>query len=662
MVRSRKSRVSRVYPGRLLAGLAVFCSCFLGAGMPARSQVAEELAATAPGPDEFPDEQGVILLLEKSFTCSPGGEMTEADHLVVKPLQAGRVVRYGKVTMNYNERFHDAYVDLVQSVLPGGEIGGLDEQGVKYSVCPHAASTGAMQYLKQLSVILPGAGVGSILESQLIRKDRFPLYDGKISGKVIFQRDDPVLEGRFNLRVPKGTKVKFVYHELRDRVKKESSGEWDEYKLVVEDMPKTPEERFRPSDDEIAAAVFFTSFRDWDDVADWFNRRFDSVTVVDSTVKRMVRVALAGREQGGGKVGRLYQYLCDKLDFLPVLDRWEQGFPLDRPGEIVESGYGDSFQFAVVFLAMLREAGIKAYPVLLNIGGVVDTTAACPQQFNHCLVAVERPEGGLVFLDPSSRGSDFGVLPGATQGRQALILFSRKATWTILPVDPPEKSTELIDATFKLDKRGDLSGSMSLKGTGNIAKGWRDFFLGAGKMGRKAALSGRMPLAVSGGRLVGINVEEYKSLFKPVQFEIEVEATRYARRVGRDTLLFSIPPCFTVLIPNFLGQIVWSEDRQLPYDLGMVMPAFRLEKTVKVKLPGGYRLGIPKVRPNVSNSLGQLKVSYELDRATNTLTYRLLLVVSALRIQPEKYGELRELLMGYAQEIPRELICLPGPD
>jgi hypothetical protein len=442
-------------------------------------------------------------------------------------------------------------------------------------------------------------------------------------------------------------------------MKLETDGGWDVYNLSVEDLPTMPYERFRPSDDEIAAGVYFTTFKDWEQVAGWFRQEFAAVLVPDPYFTQIAQGVITGGTHSHGELGRLYQHVCEKLKFLPVLDRWDQGFPLDKPADILRTGYADSFQHAVVFIAMLREAGITAHPVLVNIGGTIDQEAVCPQQFNHCLVAIER-DGGLLYLDTSSRGSDFGVLPGAVQGREAIIIYPDKHEWTVLELDPAERNRETITADFVLTRKGDLSGTMSLVGTGNIAKGWRDYLWAAGKAGRKQALQNRLPLAVSGGRLAGIHMGEHKSLFEPVEFSIDVEATRYADRFGPDTLLFGIPPCYTALVPNALGEMAWAEERQFPYDFGMVMPAFLVEKTIKIKLPEGYIVGIPKERPDITNSIGRLKVEYLLDQERNELTYKIILMVEALRIEPSRYPEFRELLMGYVWELPRKLICVPG--
>ena len=49
---------------------------------------------------------------------------------------------------------------------------------------------------------------------------------------------------------------------------------------------------------------------------------------------------------------------------------------------------------------MLRAAGLKAYPVLINVGAKKDKEVPNPD-FNHAIVSVELNKGEYLLMDPT---------------------------------------------------------------------------------------------------------------------------------------------------------------------------------------------------------------------------------------------------------------------
>lgn len=95
------------------------------------------------------------------------------------------------------------------------------------------------------------------------------------------------------------------------------------------------------------------------------------------------------------------------------------------PSDVLRLGYGDCKDKSALLVTLLASAGVEARPALLWADRrPSDTDPAFPSLdwFNHAIVHI--PELDL-WIDPTSRFSPVGKLPGQSQGRWALPISAR---------------------------------------------------------------------------------------------------------------------------------------------------------------------------------------------------------------------------------------------
>ena len=102
--------------------------------------------------------------------------------------------------------------------------------------------------------------------------------------------------------------------------------------------------------------------------------------------------------------------------------------------DVFTNKYGDCKDQATLLVTMLRQAGIKAYPVLLSVSyrGEMNRRLPSPGQFDHC-IAMAEIDGRQYWLDSTAEVCAFGDLPEADRGRDVLVIRDGKGEFVGTP-------------------------------------------------------------------------------------------------------------------------------------------------------------------------------------------------------------------------------------
>jgi len=161
------------------------------------------------------------------------------------------------------------------------------------------------------------------------------------------------------------------------------------------------------------------------------------------------------------RVRRIYRYLQEKTRYVQIylgVDGW-------RPHEvnsIHQAKYGDCKDLSVYMIAMLKKAGITAYPALAltRDSGWVDGDFP-GNSFNHCIAVVPTLHDTL-WLECTSDVSAFDNPPASIEGVNVLLIKPAGGELVRTPLSRAEDNKAIFQAKAK------LSGDRSLSVAGNI--------------------------------------------------------------------------------------------------------------------------------------------------------------------------------------------------
>lgn len=319
--------------------------------------------------------------------------------------------------------------------------------------------------------------------------DRFPYtveytyelsYDGYLSWPVWLSQEslEPVEKSRFEVLMPEGQELR--YWTNADSLKPAVSSE-DGRKLYTWEAKKLPllsKDVIGDDIEDIAAIVriapenfeldgFPGNMRTWNDFGLWIcNLYKDRNLLPDEAVKDVKNIAA----QSSGRldlISRLYRYMQKRTRYVSVQLGIGGYQPFDAK-YVHEKGYGDCKALSNYMVSLLKEAGIKAYPVLIRSGHFRKPMISefPSNQFNHVVVCVPNDQDTL-WLECTSQTLPPGYLGSDCENRQALMISEKGGVIVNTPGSLSKENLQLRKLKVDLSPFGSLRGNAEITWKGD---------------------------------------------------------------------------------------------------------------------------------------------------------------------------------------------------
>lgn len=299
--------------------------------------------------------------------------------------------------------------------------------------------------LSVLSVI-EDIRVGDVVTIAFTQIGTNPVFGSRYFQEIAMGWTAPVEWRRVRALVPRGETLQSL--AIGDAVPQPTIrdiGEWTEYLWLLEDLPKVEVDTDLPEDWEPYPWLQLTQYETWAEVADWAVGLY-SMPDSESRVVAELATTIAGD---------------DDLDRALAIVRWVQddiryfGIELGTfshephaPDETARRRYGDCKDKSLLLIALLREIGVAAWPVLVDSGSGVFLPDRLPSPglFNHVIV-LARIDDHDVWIDPtiSMQGGALDALWVPDYG-WGLVVRPGENGLTAIPEDPSHPGS--IDADY----------------------------------------------------------------------------------------------------------------------------------------------------------------------------------------------------------------------
>lgn len=129
------------------------------------------------------------------------------------------------------------------------------------------------------------------------------------------------------------------------------------------------------------------------------------------------------------KVTAIYTLLKSKV-------KWNEKYSFygNSARQTLKEGTGSNADINVILISMLRDAGIEAYPVLMNRRDQLMIPYAHPslQKLSTFIVGIANTDSTFVYLDASVRDGYISVLPPVLMTNRARLLIPQRSQWVDL--------------------------------------------------------------------------------------------------------------------------------------------------------------------------------------------------------------------------------------
>jgi transglutaminase-like putative cysteine protease len=305
------------------------------------------------------------------------------------------------------------------------------------------------------------------------------------------------------------------------------------YHFWKADVPAYEEEMRSPGPSDFVPKVVFTSVRTWAEKSRWFYNVNEEAKVFDSddALRREVAKITQGCTNDTCKAYALLHWVAQGIRYSGISMGKGEGYTL-HPGIMTfHDRAGVCKDIAGMLVTMLRAAGFTTYPVMTEAGARVERIPA--DQFNHCVVAVRKPDGTFLMLDPtwspfnmelwSRAESEQNIVIGSPQGED----LSQILKFT------SEQNDFALTVKTKLDAAGNLTGTATIEGKSYGDARARRPFSDAGQDQWDEICRRWFVKADPAAELVKVTYGNLWDFSKPFTVTMDFRVPSYARVLGK---------------------------------------------------------------------------------------------------------------------------------
>lgn len=252
-----------------------------------------------------------------------------------------------------------------------------------------------------LSVTIPDLRVGDRVEYRFSVVGYNPVFGNGYYDSYTASYSDPLPERRVRFLYPREMAPRWRVTRPGFRIQDTDQGTHRLLEVSASNLPAIQEEDATPSSHDPYGTIQFSTAADWGDVARWasplYPRGFTDRGLADSMARKL---ELDPADQAGS-LGRAIAFVQGEVRYTG-LDMGQNSHAPNPPELTVARRFGDCKDKASLLVALLREAGIEAEPVLVHTGlaDAVRDQLPSPLAFNHVVVRAVH-EGRAVWIDPT---------------------------------------------------------------------------------------------------------------------------------------------------------------------------------------------------------------------------------------------------------------------
>lgn len=489
-----------------------------------------------------------------------------------------------------------------------------------------------------------------LLELEYSIEEIRPGFFGDAFGEIfLFRRTVPVRLCRYRLTVPSSRT--FAFHQTggapaptlqEEKETKTVTRVWE-----MRDLSALVEEPYMPPRRELSPTAQASSFTNWDDFARRYWRLIESQYLSTPEIRKTVREITQNLDSDEKKVYALLQWVTDNIRYVP----WEFGVYGYKPysaGTIFSRRFGDCKDKTALFIVMLRELDIEAWPVLLWATHPTDRVAGRGREdwtlplfhhFNHCITWVNLPKRSL-YLDPTASPQAERGLPIHNAGAEVVVVTPHGAVRTRISPQSPADNVWEDRMEIDLQREGEAEMRQDITVVGHLSNFLRRYL--ANPTTREGVI--RVFITRAYGPLARWNLEGYGDDIASGKAQLSMHAViPQLGRLSDEGLSFTFPRIF---LRGRLGKDAPLPERLLDFassstrihDLVLPFP-FRVDRTITVVWPPGWRLVNDLSSVLLEDPLWLLRADYE--TVGNSLTLRLRFEIRATRIPRDRYEAFR---------------------
>jgi hypothetical protein len=618
---------------------------------PAQVQHVAVTPLAAPKPPDFSKEALVFDKLITRVREEADGTGTRETTARIRILADAGVKSMAVLTFTYTASNQQVDVGYVRVIKPDGAV--VVTPAYNIQDLPADVTREAPMYsdIHEKHVAVKGLSVGDTLEYQLTLRTLKPDVPGHFWLEYTFEKNLIALDEQLDLDVPADKLVTVASADLQPAVTIAGGRKlyhWTSSNLARPDPDAPPKstKHWKPS-------VQVTTFTSWEQVGVWYQSLQRDSLAITPAIQAKAAALTKGLTSDEDKVRAIFNDVALHIHYVGLdfgIGRY-QPHPAD---DVLSNEYGDCKDKHTLLAALLKAAGIQAWPVLISTSREPDPATPSPAQFNH-VITLASISGKLTWMDSTEEVAPIGVLFSLLRDKQALAIpVDKPAYLEHTPVDLPTPRSVHVLINGTLSEHGCFTGNISETSDGDVGLYFRAAFRRVPQSQWKELLQKIAWSENFGGEVSNPQVSEVEQISQPFHFSFDYTRDKYYKWDDNYTSHWIGPP-----MPPMGGELAPGVKEKKPADDPEFGATGETVYHTTMQLPTGWSM-VPPKNININQDWAEYHSAYSYSNGTFTAERRLLVKKTKVPLaQWEEYLAFRRGLE--EDESDQVLISPPKP-
>jgi transglutaminase-like putative cysteine protease len=404
-----------------------------------------------------------IVKLHNSYDVHADGTFVDLYRVELRVGNDAAARRSGQQAFSYSPQIEDLEVVEAYTRKADGRVVPVDPGSIRDELPPGAADRALITDLREKVLVFPDLAGGDTAVYALRRVVRHPTFPGQFMLDTFMPRSVPLLDFTLTVHAPASLDLHTEQHELSYSETKLGDDVTYQWHGVV---PEPADDTGAVGPYDRSPRVFVSSEPDYAA----FARDYAALALRHARVTPAVQ-ALADRVTAGVADRReqarlLYHWVNEHVRYVAVYLAAGAMEPHEADA-VLEHGWGDCKDHAVLLEALLAARGIPADMVLINLGNLY-TLSGPPTfaQLNHAITYIPEFDS---YVDSTATLAPFGTLPFAEYGKPVVHVTATGVALRRTPPLPPGAANLELRTSATLHADGTIAGTTTTTATGPFA-------------------------------------------------------------------------------------------------------------------------------------------------------------------------------------------------
>ena len=578
----------------------------------------------------------------------------EFNYLRIKILtEEGR--KYANVEIPFLKSNEDVHNIKARTIRADGSVVNFEGKPIDKMI----VKAKGVKYMAKV-IVLPDVQVGSIIEYHYMNQlnERYVFNSNWILSEELFTK-----HAKFSLKPNNYFPVRFSWQGLpAGAAPKNESGF---VRLETNNIAAFQTEDYMPPQNELKARVDFVYSEDSTMQADKFwkkeakkkNDEVESFIGKRKGMEQAVAQIVSPNDTPEVKLQKIYarvQQLRNtgfEVETTEQEKKREKGKAINNVEDVWKSGSGSGAEITWLYLALVRAAGLEAYPMLVSRRSEYFFSPATmdPHRLDDNVVLVKL-NGKDTFYDPGTAYTPFGMLPWPETAVQGLRLDKDGGAWVTTPVPDSTVSNITRKADLRMTDHGELEGKVTVTFSGLEALEMRMELRNEDETTRTKYIEDVVREFIPAGIDVDLkNKPDWSSSSPALVGEFEIKVQGWASAAGHRALipvgLFGAPEKHVF------------EHAARVHPIYFDFPTARIDD-VTIELPLDWKVN--SVPPGHKDEGRVCSYNTTTENNNGTLHMTRNLNINALVLDTKYYGALRKFFQAVKTTDEQQIVVQPG--